>query len=602
MATQNSPAAAQPAARSSRDLVLGLLLLAAVFVAYFPALQGGPLMDDETLVAKPELRGAGGLGRIWFEVGATQQYYPLLHTAFWLQHQLWGEAMPGYHVVTLLLHVGVAILLVAIMRRLALPGAWLAAFVFALHPVCVESVAWVAEQKNTLSTGFFLGALLVYLRFDDTRERSVYGWATALFVAALLSKTVTATLPPALLVIFWWKRGRLDWRRDVQPLLPWFAAGTAAGLFSAWVERRFIGAEGADFALGFVERGLLAAQALWFYLGKLLWPADLMFKYPRWPIDSGGVREWLAVAGVIGAIALCVWLARIRRGPLAALLLFGGTLFPVLGFLNIYWFVFSYVADHFQYLSMLALLAPCSVALTTAMVHAPAFARLAGAAILIATLGGLTWKQSHLYRDYGTLMRDTLARNPGAWLFHNNLGVDLAREGRIAEATERFKEALRLKPNFAEAHFNLARAYESIPERRDDALAEYREALRLQPRYTDAHFNLGNLLANGGRLPEAIPHFQKAVELRPAFAEAQFNLGNALAETGRLAEALSAFEAAVRQRPEFWQARFHLGMALADTPGRRAEALKQLEEVVRLNPQFEPARQMLAELRIAGAR
>src|SRR5215467_4647730 len=187
---------------------LAVLLAGAILFAYLPALQGSFLWDDEAHVTRPDLRSLRGLGRIWFDVGATQQYYPLLHSAFWFEHRLWGDATVGYHIVTVLLHAFAVCLLLQVLRRLKVPGAALAAAIFALHPVHVESVAWIAEQKNTLSAVFYLMAMLAYLRFDEERDMPSYSLASTFFGLALLTKTVTATLPAALLVIFWWRRGR----------------------------------------------------------------------------------------------------------------------------------------------------------------------------------------------------------------------------------------------------------------------------------------------------------------------------------------------------------------------------------------------------------
>ena len=235
-ATRRRGAAAKPiVVRASVSWPIYALIAAAALAAYWPALRGGLVWDDPAHITAPALRSLHGLWRIWFSLGATQQYYPLLHSAFWIEHRLWGDAVLGYHLANLAQHAFAACLVVLIVRRLALPGAWLAGMVFALHPVCVEAVAWISEQKSTLSAVFYLSSALVYLRFDRTRRRSSYLWALGLFVLALLTKTVTATLPFALLVIFWWQRGRLDWRRDVRPLLPWMALGAAAGLFTAWV-------------------------------------------------------------------------------------------------------------------------------------------------------------------------------------------------------------------------------------------------------------------------------------------------------------------------------------------------------------------------------
>jgi len=236
--------------------------------------------DDDAHITEAQLRSLAGLGRIWWDLGATQQYYPVLHSAFWIEHRLWGDAMVGYHLTNVFLHGLAAGLVVVVMRRLVLPGAWLGGFLFALHPVAVESVAWISEQKNTLSAVFYLCAGLAYLRFDRTRRPAPYWFALACYGLALLTKTVTATLPAALLVILWWQRGRLSWRRDVCPLLPWLALAVTAGAFTAWVEWTFIGAHGAAFTLSLGQRILIAGRAFWFYLGKLLWPANLSFIYP----------------------------------------------------------------------------------------------------------------------------------------------------------------------------------------------------------------------------------------------------------------------------------------------------------------------------------
>ena len=426
---------------SSRDLGLAALLVGLVLFAYMPALNGGLVWDDDAHVTRPELQSWHGLERIWFELGATQQYYPLLQSAFWLEHRLWGDEVLGYHLMNVALHSASALLLLLLVRRLELPGAWLAAFLFALHPVHVESVAWISEQKNALSTVFYLAAALAYLRFDRTRQHSHYFLATALFTAALLSKSVTATLPAALLLVLWWRRGRLDLKRDIRPLVPWLALGIAAGLFTAWVEQRFVGAHGAHFTLTLMERVLLAGRVIWFYLAKLAWPVNLMFVYPRWTINPGIWWQWLFPLGALALLAaLWMLVARKGRGPLTAFLFFVGTLFPVLGFLNVYPFVFSFVADHFQYQASLGILVSAAWALTWMSRKA---AWLPAAVVAVLTL--LTWNHGSVFRDAETLYRDTLARNPESWLAHNNLGSLLGKTpDKSAEALTHVEAALRL--------------------------------------------------------------------------------------------------------------------------------------------------------------
>ncbi|MGA2508568.1 MAG: hypothetical protein ABSF80_13955, partial [Chitinispirillaceae bacterium] len=337
----------------NRDWLWGLLLLAVTFLAYRPAWNGQPVWDDDGHMTKPELRSAEGLVRIWTQFGATQQYYPLVHTVFWLEYHLWGKSTVGYHLLNILLHFFSALLLVRILRRLGIPGeaAWLAGGIFALHPVMVESVAWITELKNTLSGVFFLGAALAYLKFDHGHKKKHYVIALLLFLCGLFAKSVIVTLPAALLVVFWWKRGRIEWKRDVAPLVPFFVIGIISGLFTAWVERRFVGAVGSEFSFTVIDRCLIAGRAVWFYLYKLLWPANLIFIYPRWHIDSFAVWQYLFPAAFLLA-AVLFWRLRSRsRAPLAVLLYFTITLFPALGFFNVYPFRYSFVADHFQYLA-----------------------------------------------------------------------------------------------------------------------------------------------------------------------------------------------------------------------------------------------------------
>jgi protein O-mannosyl-transferase len=346
----------QPGGLWCQDWLLTLLLVILTMVAYLPAWSGTPIWDDDAHLTKQDLRSLDGLARIWTQPGATQQYYPLVHTLFWLEHQLWGDWPAGYHLLNILLHCISALLLVRILRLLEVPGAWLAAAIFALHPIQAESVAWISELKNMLSGVFYFGSVLAYLKFDRTRNVPFYAAALVLFALGLMSKTVIATLPAAMLVIFWWKRGKLSWREDVLPLIPFFLLGTAAGLFTAWVERNLVGAEGSDFNYSIIERVLIAGRAIWFYSVKLLWPLDLIFVYPRWQVSQTVWWQYLFPAAVLLLLAVLVWLSRRCRAPLAGLLFFIGTLFPVLGFLNAYPFRYSLVADHFQYLAGLGII------------------------------------------------------------------------------------------------------------------------------------------------------------------------------------------------------------------------------------------------------
>ncbi|MGA7226072.1 MAG: tetratricopeptide repeat protein, partial [Candidatus Acidiferrales bacterium] len=576
------------------DSVLCAMILCATLAAYFPALRGGLLWDDNSHLTKPGLQSFHGVWRIWFELGATQQYYPLLHSAFWLEHRMWGDAVVGYHLTNVVLHALSACLVVLIMKRLSLPGAWFAGFVFALHPVNVESVAWISEQKSTLSGVFYLAALLAYLHFDQERRKSKYLLATGLFVLALLSKTVTATLPAVLLVIFWWRRGRLEWKRDIQPLLPWFALGISAGLFTSWVERTLIGARGTDFLLTPAQRVLIAGRAICFYAGKLWWPTNLTFFYPHWKIDPAVWWQWLFPAGVLAFGIGLVLAARRYRGPLAGFLIFCGTLFPVLGFLNVYPFRYSYVADHFQYLASLGIIAPVASVLVPAIerISPRRSVTIACCGMLIVVLGVLTWRQSRMYRDIETLYRESLARNPDSWMAHCNLGVLFAEmPGRLPDAIAEYQAALRIRPDFAEAHVSLGNAFSQIPGRLPDAIAEYQAALRIKPDYAEAHNNLGIALAfTPGRLQDAIAEYQAALRIDPDYADAHVNLGNALSQiSGREPDAISEYQAAIRINPKYAEAHFNLGNVLARTPGRLQDAIAEYQAALQIRPEYAKA-------------
>ena len=565
--------------------------MCATLAAYIPALNGGLLWDDDRHLTSAGLQSLHGLWRIWFDFGATQQYYPLLHSAFWVEHRLWGDAMPGYHLTNVVLHALSAYLVVRIVKYLGIPGAWLAGFLFALEPVCVEAVAWVSEQKSTLSAVFYLASALCYLHFDRSRRRSQYFLALALFVLALASKTVTATLPAALLVVLWWQRGRLEWKRDVAPLLPWFALSGAAGGVTAYVERTFVGARGPEFTLTLGQRCLVASRAIWFYLGKLIWPANLTFIYPRWTVDPAAWRQYLFPAALLALLAfLCrLALTQRRRGPLAGFLFFAGTLFPALGFFNVYPFLYSYVADHFQYLASLGVIVPAAAGLTAVARRTPTSAsqRMWAAGALLVVPAVLTWRQSGIYEDAQTLYRATLERNPECWLAHNNLGGELLEEpGGLTEAISHFEAALRLQPNYPQTYNNLGLALSRIPERRPEAIHYFEAAVRIQPNYEQAQNNLGLALSNlPGRLPEAIAHFEAALRTDPDYAQAHNNLGSAWSNTpGRLQDAIAEYEAAVHIQPDFAEAHYNLANALSDSPGRLAEAISQYQETLRLQP------------------
>lgn len=553
-----------------------------MFLTYGPAISAEFIWNDSDYVTAPHLRSLAGLGRIWFEVGATEQYYPLLHSSFWLQHRLWGDAPTGYHVLNILLHATAACFLVAVLRRLAIPGAWLAGFVFALHPVYVESVAWISEQKNTLSLVFYLAAALCYLRFDGERRRSIYLVGTAMFVLALLSKSVTATLPASLLLVVWWQRGRIEWKRDVVPLLPWFVMGAAMGLFSAWVERTYIGAQGSEFNLSGLQRTLLAGRIAWFYVGKLFWPADLIFIYPRWTIDPTEIGQWLFTLGVVAALVVLWWIRGRWRAPLAAVLFFGGSLFPTLGFFNVYAFIYSYVADHWQYLPSMGLVVLSVAGLTRWLAAKPAWWQWGVRGSLLGTLAILSFHQSRMYADMRTFYATTIAKNPACWMAHNNLGNLLRDRGELDAAREQLEAALRVRPDLHKVHYNLGNVLWDL-RRPVAATQSYARALEVKPDYADAHNHLGRALMQQGRRHEALPHLREALRLEPDYHDARNNLGAALRDTGQWEEAVVELQRVIRAQPQMAAAHLNLAFTFS-LLGRNAEATEHYQIARRFNP------------------
>jgi len=490
-----------------------LILAITIGLAFAPGLGGGLMWDDPGHMTKPELQSFDGLLRIWFHPGATQQYYPLLHSAFWVENLLFGPSTVAAHLITLLLHIGITLLIWQLLERLKVPGAYFAALLFGIHPLQVESVAWISETKNTLSGLFYLAAMLCYLRFDRSRSRRWYAVAVGLFVLGLLSKTVIATLPGALLVILWWQRGTLDLKRDVRPVIPLFVLGLVAGKVTSVMEFAGMIDPGSDFALSFAQRCLQAGRAIWFYAGKLAWPADLMLYYPRWVLDPAQAWQWAFPVAVVVVIAVC-WLVRRRsRAPLAGVLFFVGTLLPALGFVNVYPFKFSFVADHFQYLAGLGLIVLVAGGVAHLLQRLSSSLRqvgLAACGALVVVLGFLSWKQSHLFgEDDVALYREAFKRNPKAWAAQINWGKALEDRGDSVNALVHYQAALQLRPDLADARFEIAGFY-YVWQRYPEAIVEFEEAIRTRPGYAKGRFNFGAALVAVGQRDRAIAQFDTA--------------------------------------------------------------------------------------------
>ena len=567
-----------------QSLALALL----VAVSYLPALEAGFVWDDLIFVEEAAVHDWSGLWSIWFspaEIEREGHYWPIVYTSFWLEHKLWGLAPLGYHAVNLALHLVNVLLAWRLLQRLAVPGSWVIAAVFAVHPLHVESVAWVMERKDLLSALFYLAAVLTWIRFVKSPRPGRYALALGLFAAGLLSKSIVVTLPAALLIYHWWQTGRVT-RTDLVRLAPFFGLAlviTALDL-SFYTSRE-------PLALGYslVERALIAARALWFYAGKLVWPTGLAGIYPLWEVSAADPVAWAYVAAAAALVA-ALWFGRQRlgRGPLAGILFFAVTLSPVLGFVDYGYMQFSLVADRFQYLAGLGVLAVLLGAARCGVDRLPAPARRAAAGALVlalAMLGALTWRQAGIYRDDVAFFSHILAHNPEARDAHLNLVGPLSEAGRLEDALAAARVAVQQRPEHALGYSNLGRTLVLL-ERFEEAEGVLRTALELDPRNVTAHQNLGEAVRKQKQYEEAIAMYRAALAIKADYAAAHGGLGAALFELERYEESLAALDRALALdpgAPSAGKTALFAGRAAREL-GRSREAEEQFRKAIALAP------------------
>ncbi len=611
----------RPRRRGPSPLVAALLLVTFAVVAYLPALRAGFIIDDpENVSADPRMGSVAGLTSIWTDVAGPDvqhQYYPLTTTAFWAQHRFFGLEPRGYHAVNVLLHALNAIVLWRLLRRLAVPGAWVASVIFALHPVHAETVAWVSELKNVLSTFFCLASAWCFVKKSpgdffasragqspdtDGAKKSPGGFfpgafsytcAVLFFAAALLSKPSAALLPAALLIILWWKRS-VD-GRALAALAPMVLMAAASAGLAVYIETRYA-AVGDTSALSLVEQWMLAGRTLGFYATTLAWPVDLMFAYPGFHLDATNPVDHAWSGGAV--VLLLVLLAAspwIGRGAFAAVAIFVVALAPIT-FVNVAFTRFSPVADHWVYLAsvpMIALAAAAAVRLwwIGRGVHLRRMAVLVSM-ICVGILGGLTWQRAMVFESPHTLWTDTVQRNPGSWIAHAELArldSDAARELPASEAdlvlsaaAAHYQHAIELRPGDSSLHVNLGelRLRQGLL---DMAASEYRRAVELDPNAAAPRANLGALLLSQRNVGKAIEHLSAALKLNPRFAPAHNNLGSALAAAGRRDEAISHFRQAVAIDPSMSNARYNLANEL-QAVNRLDEAISEYRAALEVTP------------------
>jgi tetratricopeptide (TPR) repeat protein len=653
-------------------------------VAYVRVFDAGFIWDDEShLTQNPCIVGPLGLKDVWTTPRAV--YYPLVLTTFWTVHKFVGLSPWPYHLLNVLLHAGSAVLLWRVLRQLDIRGAWLGAALWALHPVMVQSVAWVTELKNAQSGLFYLLSVFCFLKWerdstadytDNTTEfeqkslgesaKSPFRtkqWlvlSLLFFLLATLSKPSVVMLPVVLALCVWWRRGRIRWR-DIAMLGPFALISALASAWTIWEQKFHAHAVGPDWAQTWPERLVIAGRAIWFYLAKLVWSDPLIFIYPRWKIDSSDLLAYLPLlAALIGLVAVWITATHCRlksadvsehsktvsRAVFFAAAYYVVSLFPVLSFFNVFFFRYSFVSDHFQYLASIGPLALVGAGITAgcgrfavsrrletwlparrhSSVATTSVAVIAG--VLLLSLIFLTSRQTAIYHDLIALYTATLTKNPGCWMAHYNLGIALNDQGKTDEAIAHYQQAIALRPAYAEAHYNLGRLlaqkgqlrdavthYEKTLEINpadaeaqnnlgvtlfgigdvDEAIAHYQEALKIRPDYVEASCNLANALLSKGDLDGAITHYSRCLALSPNQAEAQYDLASALLRKGRTDEAIAHYQKALELRPDSADAYANLGTALL-AKGRVRDAIVAYKNALRIAPENVPAQSNLAWL------
>ncbi|MFP4473075.1 MAG: tetratricopeptide repeat protein [Candidatus Omnitrophota bacterium] len=576
-----------------RDVLLGVLVFFATGLVYWKAVGAGYIWDDDYWVTgNPILRDPGGILKLWIPLKYLFQYYPVVLSTLWLEFQIWGANPMGYHIVNILLHAANAVLVWRILRYLKVPGAFWAGLIFAVHPIQVESVAWITEIKNVMSGFFYLLALRTYLSLYDF-DRKVYCHeprrfvlAVLFFVLALLSKTVTCSFPAAVLLIVWWKTGRIR-KKDIKPLFPVFAAGFVLGLLTVWIEKHEIGAQGTDWHLSLLEHFLLAGRILWFYIGKIIWPQELLFFYSRWQISDQTWWQYLFPLGFL--LLLAVLYARRKswgRGPLTAVLFYALTLFPALGFFNVYPMRFSFVADHFQYLAGLGIIALLTVSIVyAAQTLCPKSFRYVPAAVMlaiVALLGIKTSAQTEVYQNAWTLYSYVIEKNPQSWIAYNNRGSQYFDRGLYKLADQDFRRALSLKPDYADALNNRGLVFYKKGQEQQ-ALKYFSAAIEAFPEFSSAITNRATVYRELGDYQKALEEFNRSIEINPDYYKSFNRRGILFMEIGEYDKAVEDFSRAIDLAPQatLYYHRFQAYKKLKQW----LPALKDLNHLIYLDPQ-----------------
>jgi tetratricopeptide (TPR) repeat protein len=574
----------------SHDWFWALILILLVIQVYLPVWWAGFIWDDGKLsTANPCIVGPLGLKEIWTTKAAD--ICPLTITTFWVEYALWGLPPLGYHLANVFQHAASAVVLWRVLLSLRVPGAWLGAALWAVHPVEVESVAWVSEMKNTESGLFFLLSILFFVRWLKAREidgRKSGGWnyaLTLLFAAlAMASKSSTVILPVVLCLCAWWTEGRWHWRNLVK-VGPIFLMSAAATIPSIWTQNLQIANDSTPLH-SWPERLVTAGDVVCFYLGKLIWPHPLITIYPRWQIDAGQWISYLPLLAVISVLFI-LWLKRESwsRPWFFAFAYFLVALFPVLGLASLSFSGLSFVADHFQYLASMGPLALAGAGMarfSDFVIPEKPWLQSSLCAGLLLILGMTSWQRTWVYENEETLWTDTLAQNPNCCLGYVYLGLALVDKGHVDEGMTQYQKALEINPNYDAAYVSLGLALLQKGQV-DEAVAQFQRALEINPDYAEAHLKLGDVLLQRNQTDEAIAEYQKTLEIDPTSVLVHDSLGLAFLQKQQVDAAIEQFQQALEINPNSAKARDNLGAALFNK-GQVDAAIEQFQKGLKIDP------------------
>ncbi len=564
-----------------------LVIVGAGLWIYWPALKGDWLWDDDIMIVNNAIvHDPAGLWKIWFHPSeVTDYFFPIKDSVEWLEWHLWHNHTFGYHLLNVLLHICSALLVWRLFGKLGLRLAWLGGLLFIVHPVTVESVAWISELKNTLSLPPFLLAMCAFIDYENNGKRRDYFLALGFFLVAMLCKTTMLMFPLVILLYLWWKRGRVG-LNALKISAPFFIISLGLGLVTVGFLHRAINQPGIPTG-GFLTRLDQAGLSIAFYFSKCFGPMELLPIYPRWVVDPTFLVQFLPWP-VMGGVIYWLWTKRAGWGRHALLGLgfFLLNIAPVAGFFGGSYMDFTWVMDHFLYIPLIGLIGLVVAALGDVEPQLSRSIRSIGTGVVMVIMGLLAW-ESHgyagIYINAETLWTYTLQRNPEAWNARVNLGFALFQKGRISAAIDQYKQAIRLNPGYVLARYDLGIALQRA-NRVSEAIEQYEQAIKINPDYLEAHINLGGALFQTHRIPETIEQCRQVLRIAPNYVPGYDNLGAALFQNGQVSEAIKQYEQALKLNPEDGASHGNLGEALAqmnDFPG----AIKQYMEALRINPQ-----------------